>query len=197
MKIIDHKLFTADGKQVKYHQTPNKSSGQNKLLYIVQHYTAGSSLEGAEKTLTDKNRKASAHFIIGRDGKIVQLGLCNEILWHVGTSLYKGELSTNKFSIGIENVNWGLLTKKNNKYYSYTGTEIPEEEIYKDSKGHYFHTYTHAQLETNFELCKALCKEYKTIKEIIGHSDCAMPRGRKVDPSEAFDMSECRKFAGL
>lgn len=167
--------------------TNNKSAGVNKKIYIVEHYTASGNIEQAIKTLTGQNgSKVSVHFIISRTGEIIQIGTPDDILWHAGESKYEGLTGLNKYSIGIENINWGILTKKGNKYYTWTNVEIPEEEIYIDSKGNIFHTYTHAQLEANLELCKYLVSKYPSIKKIVGHSDIA--EGRKLDPSEAFPL---------
>ena len=46
--------------------------------------------------------RVSAHFLIRRDGEIVQFVGCFERAWHAGTSLWKGRERCNDFSIGIE-----------------------------------------------------------------------------------------------
>ena len=44
----------------------------------------------------------SAHFLIRRDGELVQFVSCDERAWHAGASIWKGREGCNDFSIGIE-----------------------------------------------------------------------------------------------
>lgn len=46
--------------------------------------------------------KVSAHFLIRRDGEIIQFVACGKRAWHAGASLWKGRACCNDFSIGIE-----------------------------------------------------------------------------------------------
>lgn len=46
--------------------------------------------------------KVSAHFLIRRDGELVQFVGCNDRAWHAGESEWKGRGQCNDFSIGIE-----------------------------------------------------------------------------------------------
>ena len=46
--------------------------------------------------------RVSAHFLIRRDGELVQFVGCNERAWHAGASSWKGRERCNDFSIGIE-----------------------------------------------------------------------------------------------
>ena len=44
----------------------------------------------------------SAHFLVRRDGRLLQFVSCNERAWHAGTSRFRGRAHCNDFSIGIE-----------------------------------------------------------------------------------------------
>jgi len=44
----------------------------------------------------------SAHFLIRRDGCLVQFVSCNQRAWHAGVSSYRGRANCNDDSIGIE-----------------------------------------------------------------------------------------------
>ena len=44
----------------------------------------------------------SAHFLVRRDGRLVQFVSCNERAWHAGISRFRGRRHCNDFSIGIE-----------------------------------------------------------------------------------------------
>ena len=46
--------------------------------------------------------RVSAHFLIRRDGELVQFVGCSERAWHAGVSSWKGRERCNDFSIGIE-----------------------------------------------------------------------------------------------
>jgi AmpD protein len=46
--------------------------------------------------------KVSAHFLIRRDGELIQFVSCFERAWHAGASAWKGRESCNDFSIGVE-----------------------------------------------------------------------------------------------
>lgn len=46
--------------------------------------------------------KVSSHFLIRRDGRLIQFVACNQRAWHAGASNWKGRERCNDFSIGIE-----------------------------------------------------------------------------------------------
>lgn len=47
-------------------------------------------------------RKVSSHFLIRRDGEVIQFVPCNKRAWHAGGSSWRGRSRCNDFSIGIE-----------------------------------------------------------------------------------------------
>lgn len=49
-----------------------------------------------------KGVKVSAHFLIRRNGEIVQFVSCRQRAWHAGVSSWQGRTRCNDFSIGIE-----------------------------------------------------------------------------------------------
>lgn len=51
---------------------------------------------------TIKDLRVSAHFLIRRDGEIVQFVSCDQRAWHAGQSSWNGRERCNDFSIGIE-----------------------------------------------------------------------------------------------
>lgn len=44
----------------------------------------------------------SAHFLVRRDGRVLQFVSCNERAWHAGVSRFGGREECNDFSVGIE-----------------------------------------------------------------------------------------------
>lgn len=49
-----------------------------------------------------RNLRVSAHFLIRRDGQLVQFVSANDRAWHAGVSSFRGRERCNDFSIGIE-----------------------------------------------------------------------------------------------
>ncbi len=51
---------------------------------------------------TIKDLRVSAHFLIRRDGEIIQFVPCDRRAWHAGLSNWNGRERCNDFSVGIE-----------------------------------------------------------------------------------------------
>ena len=57
----------------------------------------------AHESFTDlEGLKVSAHFLIRRDGKVIQFVSTEDRAWHAGDSTFKERKKCNEFSIGIE-----------------------------------------------------------------------------------------------
>jgi AmpD protein len=108
--------------------------------------------------------EVSAHFLIKRDGEIIQFVSCNDRAWHAGQSSFCGQHNCNDFSIGIE----------------LEGTDVQP--------------YTQAQYDAVSQLTRALQRTYPGISEdrIAGHCDIAPTR--KTDPGESFDWACFRRL---
>jgi N-acetylmuramoyl-L-alanine amidase len=143
---------------------------------LVLHYTAGGSLEGAVTTFK-KPESVSAHFVIDRDGTIVQMVELDKKAFHAGISSYNNRNGVNDYSIGIEIVNWGICGN-GEEPITWTKKTLDKNDCTK-VYGSWWHNYTKEQLESVKELCLTLIKELK-LTAVVGHSDIAP--GRKVDP---------------
>ena len=51
---------------------------------------------------TIRGLTVSAHFLIRRDGALLQFVSCDERAWHAGASAWRGRADCNDFSIGVE-----------------------------------------------------------------------------------------------
>lgn len=183
MRVVDHVL---QGPNVNQHDSPNRS-GKIVPELVVMHYTAGVRFENAVRWLCNPRAKASAHFVIGRDGKIAQLVPCDRRAWHAGVSEFRGRKSVNRFSIGIELVNAGLLKQDDEGWYTGKGkgkTYIDDADVMIDERHQGWHKYPEAQIATLLRLLTALRETYPELREITGHEDVA-PK-RKIDPGPAF-----------
>ncbi len=132
---------------------------KKRIRHIIIHYTGMKSELLAVKRLCDYKSKVSAHYLIGRGGRIFNLVDVKYVAWHAGKSMWKTNKNLNKNSIGIELVN----------------------------KGHKFgyQKFTKIQIKNLISLCKKLKKKYKIKNNLIlAHSDIAPIR--KIDPGEKF-----------
>lgn len=70
--------------------------------FVILHHTSNDNAERALHTLTDPERRVSAHYLIGRDGQRYQLVDEGRRAWHAGESRWGGLSDLNSASIGIE-----------------------------------------------------------------------------------------------
>ena len=69
---------------------------------IVLHYTGMASVEAALERLCDPAAEVSAHYLISRDGQLVQMVEEGARAWHAGHGEWGGAGDVNSRSIGIE-----------------------------------------------------------------------------------------------
>jgi N-acetyl-anhydromuramyl-L-alanine amidase AmpD len=125
----------------------------NDVDTIVLHHTAGDHV-GSVKWLMNPDSQVSCHFVVGKEGGIVQMVSLWRRAWHAGASLdAHGRQRVNDFSIGIEISNLG------------------------DG----FDLYTPAQLEAVDKVIEMVMSQYN-IRQIVSHEYIAEPQGRKNDP---------------
>lgn len=125
--------------------------------YIDQLFQGCLDIEAHESFGELKGLEVSSHFLIRRDGELVQYVSCDDRAWHAGVSSFEGRDKCNDFAIGIE----------------LEGT---------DTSG-----YSPAQYSQLRLLTLALFDEYPKLnrQRITGHSDIAP--GRKTDPGPSFN----------
>ena len=102
-------------KKVNYNEelSPNFSRRNEKIKYIIIHYTGTKSLLEAINIFKDKNSQVSCHWLISKRGKLYKIVDEKNVAWHAGISFWKGEKMLNNNSIGIEldNIGHGLNYK--------------------------------------------------------------------------------------
>jgi N-acetylmuramoyl-L-alanine amidase len=198
MRIDTHRLVHDDGTPIDFRASGNHG-GPLRPRFLVMHYTAGRSADASVRWLCSPNAKASAHVVIGKDGKITQLVPFNVVAWHAGASAWKDGTrkltGMNKHSIGIELDNPGKLVRQGAVFRSlFLGTEYAESDVIVATHKHQtepagWHVYPTAQLEAAFEVASLLVEQYG-LKDVVGHEDIA-PK-RKSDPGPAFPMDSFR-----
>ncbi len=86
---------------------PSPNYGPRKANYVILHHTSSDTLERALATLKSPRAEVSSHYLIDRDGRVIQLVDENQRAWHAGESYWGGHSDMNSASIGIELVNNG------------------------------------------------------------------------------------------
>jgi N-acetylmuramoyl-L-alanine amidase len=139
--------------------SPNFDERTLPISMAVIHYTEMTDRDFAIERLCDPAAKVSAHYLICRDGEVVQLVPEAMRAWHAGLSYWRGIRDINSASIGIELDHPG---------HKYGYTEFPD-----------------AQFEALVPLLARMVKEYRIPRaNVVGHSDVAP--ARKIDPGELF-----------
>lgn len=83
-------------------ERPSPNFGARRPNFVIIHHTADDSAEGSLRTLTNPKLEVSAHYLIGRDGKLYYLVDELARAWHAGESYWGGATDLNSASIGIE-----------------------------------------------------------------------------------------------
>ena len=184
----------ADGKAVDFRQTPNVG-GTLKPRFLVMHYTAGRSFDTSVSWLCNPLAKASAHLVIGRDGEVAQLAPFDRIAWHAGESDWHGLSSLNRYAIGIELDNGGVLQRTGaGTWQTWFEMTIPAAEVIvaahaRGGGERGWHAYPKVQIDTALAVAEALQEAYD-LEDVLGHDDISW--ARKTDPGPAFPMISFR-----
>lgn len=190
MLIQNHKLVAEAGEaDVPFLNSPNKS-GTITPKYLIIHYTAGRSAQSSIDWFMNAQAQASAHLVIGIDGKVTQLVPFNKKAFHAGKSKWAGLNGMNSHSIGIELDNPGMMTRTGNKWFAWFGKEYPASVITEAVHKHQetpagWHIFPEKQIEACIKASLLLVQHYQ-LADILGHEDISP--FRKVDPGPAFPM---------
>ncbi|HEY1632642.1 MAG TPA: N-acetylmuramoyl-L-alanine amidase [Rhizomicrobium sp.] len=134
---------------------------------LVLHYTGMRTAEEALSRLCDPAAKVSAHYTIGRDGRVYRHVPEEMRAWHAGISHWAGEANVNARSIGIELVNPG-------HEFGY----IP---------------FADEQIAALIDLCDGIRTRHPIpAARVVGHSDVAP--ARKEDPGEFFPWEALSEY---
>jgi N-acetyl-anhydromuramyl-L-alanine amidase AmpD len=174
--------------------------GKIEPLGFFIHHTAG--WDNPYKTIrswnTDTRGRVATQYVIGGtnvkgkeakyDGVVVECFPNNYLGWHLGKV---GKFAISKFSGGVELNNFGYLTKKGDKYYTYVNTEVKPEfvcDLGYEFRGHqYWHAYSDKQIESLRLLLSHLKDIYPKMDLVNG-----LPKLLKegVHPKDAFEFNE-------
>ena len=110
VKAVEEKMelnlapFLADsfGNVIPTSYVPTVNFGSRKPNFVIIHHTAQDSLEQTINTFILERTQVSAHYLVGRNGHVVQM-LNDELrAFHAGVSKWGNNYDMNSCSIGIE-----------------------------------------------------------------------------------------------
>ncbi len=81
---------------------PSRNFGERLPNFVVIHYTGSDSTTAALRVLSSPQPGVSAHYLIVRDGTLIQLVDERARAWHAGESRWGSSVDLNSASIGIE-----------------------------------------------------------------------------------------------
>jgi N-acetylmuramoyl-L-alanine amidase len=195
--IQNHVLVHRDGTPVSVVTTPSLSSLVSPR-YVILHFSATGDMRSSTAWMSRDASNASAHVVIGRDGELVQMAPFDYATWHAGASQWNGLSGLNRYSIGIDMVNWGRLKRDGGGWVSWNNVAVPASEVVElvdDNTGEVtaWHGFTDVQVATAVSLLRAL-KQHYSVEEVLAHADVSP--GRKLDPGPAFPLIRVRELAG-
>lgn len=193
MKLLNHRIDAATWLPAHF------TGGAITPEIVILHDTAGRLTPGNSAAyLASKNTaKASVHFVIERDGAIAQLVATNRQANHAGESSWQGRRWCNGFSIGIELVNAGRMTRQSEtQALAWWGEQlaiglygIREIETREHGRGLWM-PYAEPQLTALTRLLEVLFAQIKTLRDITTH--WYVSPGRKVDTNPLFPLEHLR-----
>ncbi|HUF37564.1 MAG TPA: N-acetylmuramoyl-L-alanine amidase [Anaerolineales bacterium] len=195
--ILDHRLADVGGALARLEMpAAGNYDLRNKIKehrYLVMHITGGTNFQGVINYFKNPSSGVSAHLVIGRDGRVVQVLPFDAIAFHCGFSYWEGDENLNQYSIGIEVDNAGYLSGGAGNW-SFKGVPIPDSHVreathWKQVNPRGWETFPDVQLDTTFKIAEAICRHYG-IKEIIGHDEINLLN--RLDPGPVFPLQELR-----
>lgn len=184
----------------KVRPTPNyyKAGGSSVLPIecLILHYTAGYSGGSSVNWFLSPASKASAHFVVDRDGTVIQMVRLSDRAWHAGgaSSRWRG-LPPNPRSIGIEIANLGPMKADGRGGWIDVYGRAWRGTPFLDTSGRAWEPYPEAQVAAVAQLVHQLLQIAPILaqrdeqpgqqRRICGHQD--VDPSRKTDPGPAWD----------
>ena len=172
---------------------PNCSKRTRQVEMIVIHTTvcprqSPTNIERITRWITNKGN-ASTHFVVLRDGTVLQGVKTTDCAWHAGSSEWttstghKITSSVNQWSIGIDLDNVGRLTDKGGKLFDCYGGAYTGQAQRID--GVWVEPFTSEQMAALTRLVATLQDSYKIPSaDVVGHVHVSP--GRKTDPDKGM-----------
>lgn len=178
-------ILQIDGKAVTQIASPYGPDGYRGAgpVGLIMHYTAGRSGRSSARYFASNADQVSAHFVVERDGTIIQCRRTMAAAHHAGRSVYNGLSGLNHHTIGIEIANLGFSTSEVPGWIKSGHKNAPAWAVW-------WEPYPDEQLRAVIDLSRAVRAAHPTIKWVAGHDDVAP--GRKTDPGPAFPFQRIK-----
>lgn len=174
------------GPNVSYRPSPNHGRLFKPTIILIHYTVSGSTISAVnalcDTRVDDPSKRVSAHVVIGRDGKVVQLVPFDTIAWHAGISTWNGLSYLNNHAIGFEIVNWGFA-------YQTESAGAIQASHKNEHILRWWQKYTKEQIDVVCYLIRILKASYP-IEIVLGHDDVSP--GRKLDPGPAWPWTDVR-----
>jgi N-acetyl-anhydromuramyl-L-alanine amidase AmpD len=195
-------LYTKDDRQYKFipayenNYRKNRTRADNDINFVVMHITTGTQVSSSIHHFQSASSGVSAHLVIGRDGRVIQMVPFDHAAYHSGSGVWEGKGGINDHSIGIEVDNAGKLTHKLDGSYARKSTIIPEDQVewvrhWKSSIERPWHKFSPIQLAVTESVVVALNEHYKKIEELLEHERISLLI--RSDPGPLYPMEKLRK----
>lgn len=179
-------------------QSARWKGGQIVPEIVILHDTAGRMEKGNSAAyLANNTAGVSVHFVIERDGSIVQQVETNRRAGHAGKSSFNGRADCNAFSIGIELVNPGrMIVREDGSAQAWWGEIFATDSLdwRVASTPHHgrgaWATYPQEQIGALLELLGCLFRDIPSLKDITTH--WYVSPGRKVDVNPLFPLEQVK-----
>ncbi|MDQ2687022.1 MAG: N-acetylmuramoyl-L-alanine amidase [Armatimonadota bacterium] len=165
-----------DARDARWVASPNfnpRTLGKEGMDVVVLHSTctATNDTEETVRLFQSPESQVSSHYVVGKDGEIVQMVSERDRAWHAGACRWQGRTDINSCSIGIE-----LVHQDQN----------PTDD------------WPDAQMEAVARLLLDIRSRHRIPNDhVIFHSECAWPLGRKTDPQNFDRPRLLRRVAEL
>lgn len=162
---------------------------------VVIHFSATLTVEEIFQIFLHGPTPVSAHYVIGDEGDVWRLVDERLRAWHAGRSAFAGRPAVNDFSVGIELRNAGRLTPgaDGRGLFTVLGAPFRPGNPALPAQGDWWESYAEPQMRSLIRLCREICGQHGIPPDhVVGHSDVALPPGRKIDPGPLFDWRRLR-----
>jgi len=152
---------------------------------VTIHYTAGGS--AASSIAYMQTKKLGYHLLIDRHGATHQMYYLDSTCSHAGNAYWAGK-SPNRYFISVAICSFGLLKQRKNGVMANAYGSVMDNHATRDGK--VWEPATPEQESALLEVCLWLCNNLNINPDnVCGHSECAVPAGRKIDPGGTLSFS--------
>jgi len=172
----------------------HRPPGQTPSVIII-HFSATLTTEEIFDIFIRGPLSLSSHYVVDDQGRVFRLVEEKHRAWHAGQSAIDDVANVNDYSIGIELRNAGKLTPipGNDEFLTVQNQRFRPPPVPVRVGSDWWEGFARAQIDSLVALCRRISLRYNIPPQrVLGHSDVALPPGRKIDPGPLFDWKGFR-----